>query len=225
MTVGYKIIKKMPNLVSNEIFRLLSKKTAVLWDFDGVILDSMSVRDAAFQHTLKDYPQEHVTSLIQWHQKNGGLSRYVKFRYFQTKILHISLDEDLVQSWAQIFSEYCTTHLGDRSRLIKTTTCMIESLSGKVPMHIVSGSDGVELTKLCNTLKLTCHFVSIHGSPTPKIKLVADVLKNNFYQPEKTILIGDSLNDYEAAKENSVPFIGFNNESLKITEAGYWEIK
>lgn len=207
---------------SEKLLKLLLAREAVLWDFDGVILDSMSIRDDAFRNTLNEYPQESVESLVQWHQKNGGLSRYVKFRQFQTDILNIPLDEDLVQSWAQIFSEYCMIHLGDSCRLISTTLSMIKSLSGNVPMHIVSGSDGDELRKLCNALDLTHHFITIQGSPTPKTELIKDVLNSFAYDGTKCVLVGDSVNDYKAATENQVSFIGFNNESLMSTGIGYW---
>ena len=33
--------------------------------------------------------------------------------------------------------------------------------------------------------------------------------------PEKTILIGDTINDYDAAKSNKVIFYAYNNGSMK----------
>ncbi|MCH5322634.1 MAG: hypothetical protein J1E31_03515 [Helicobacter sp.] len=35
------------------------------------------------------------------------------------------------------------------------------------------------------------------------------------YTPQETILIGDSINDYEAANANHIDFYGYNNISLK----------
>lgn len=54
----------------------------IFWDFDGVIMDSMKVRDEGFKIVLKDYPSDQVEKLMEFHRNNGGLSRYVKFRYF-----------------------------------------------------------------------------------------------------------------------------------------------
>jgi phosphoglycolate phosphatase-like HAD superfamily hydrolase len=43
---------------------------------------------------------------------------------------------------------------------------------------------------------------------------VEDVLVINKYMESETILIGDSVNDYDAAKENNLDFYGFNNPNL-----------
>ena len=48
----------------------------VLWDFDGVILDSMKVRDWGFREIFKNYDNKKVEQLIDYHNLNGGLSRY-----------------------------------------------------------------------------------------------------------------------------------------------------
>ena len=54
----------------------------IFWDFDGVILNSNKVRDSGFEIVLKDFPKNQVELLLNYHRQNGGLSRYVKFRYF-----------------------------------------------------------------------------------------------------------------------------------------------
>ena len=76
----------------------------ILWDFDGVILDSMSVRDWGFRNIFKDYAEEQVSELITYHRINGGLSRYVKIRYFYEVLLGKSITEDKVLEYAQAFS-------------------------------------------------------------------------------------------------------------------------
>jgi phosphoglycolate phosphatase-like HAD superfamily hydrolase len=37
----------------------------------------------------------------------------------------------------------------------------------------------------------------------------------------ETILIGDSINDYEAAKANNIDFYGFNNPNLASISSQY----
>jgi phosphoglycolate phosphatase-like HAD superfamily hydrolase len=63
--------------------------------------------------------------------------------------------------------------------------------------------------------------VSIHGSPIPKDNLVAAIIRNNAYEPFETILVGDSINDYEAAVRNDIRFCGFNNPGLKDIGTAY----
>ena len=57
----------------------------ILWDFDGVILDSMEVRDWGFKEIFSSFDKSKVDLLLDYHRKNGGLSRYVKIRFFLKK--------------------------------------------------------------------------------------------------------------------------------------------
>ncbi len=54
----------------------------ILWDFDGVILDSMPIREYGFRKIFENYDISLVDKLINYHKRNGGLSRYVKIKYF-----------------------------------------------------------------------------------------------------------------------------------------------
>ncbi len=76
----------------------------IFWDFDGVILNSNPVRDIGFKEVLKQYPVNEVNMLLDYHQENGGLSRYVKFRYFFEKIRRENIDEEQILVLANNFS-------------------------------------------------------------------------------------------------------------------------
>ena len=65
----------------------------ILWDFDGVILDSMKVRDWGFEEIFKKYNRKLVDQLLYYHRINGGLSRYVKIRYFFEELLGQSITQ------------------------------------------------------------------------------------------------------------------------------------
>ena len=201
----------------------LNKIKNILWDFDGVLMDSMPVRNRGFEIVLKEYPDNQVRELMRFHMLNGGLSRYVKFRYFFEHIRNEPISEDEVNKWAEKFSEVMKRELLDKKLLIQETVAFARSNASKFKMHIVSGSDQTELRFLCEKLDIASSFISIHGSPTPKKKLVSDLLEHHDYNKTETILIGDSINDYEASVHNGIRFYGYNNEDLKKLDANYIE--
>lgn len=201
----------------------LKNKKNIFWDFDGVLMDSMPVRNKGFELVLKDYPEEQVQELMAFHLKNGGLSRYVKFRYFFEEIRKETISEDEVAIWASKFSEIMRENLVNENLIIQDSFQFVKNNYQRYQMHIVSGSDQEELRYLCKELNIATFFNSIHGSPTPKIVLVENLLKNNQYKKEESILIGDSINDYEAAKNNNIEFFGYNNPDLKNIETKYIE--
>ncbi|WP_405607766.1 HAD family hydrolase [Polaribacter sp. Asnod1-A03] len=195
----------------------------ILWDFDGVILDSMPVRDWGFEEIFKDFDTEQVAELLKYHRANGGLSRYVKIRYFYENILGESITEEKVMLYAEKFSVLMKKELTNPKNLILDAVSFIKSNYQKYHFHIVSGSDGEELRFLCKELGLSSYFISIHGSPTPKKQLVETLLEKHNYNKASTCLIGDSMNDYDAAEFNEIEFYGYNNLQLKGIGNGYIE--
>lgn len=196
---------------------------ALLWDFDGVLMDSMPVRDEGFRKVLEKYPADEVMKLMDFHRKNGGLSRYVKFRYFFEEIRREAISESEVMALAADFSKIMMELLINAELLINDSLDFVKEHYQALPMHIVSGSDGKELNEICRRLDIAKYFVSIHGSPTPKKQLVQQVIENNGYQKTEIALIGDSINDYDAAIANDIEFIGYNNIELHNKHPYYLE--
>ena len=188
---------------------------SLFWDFDGVILDSMVIRDRGFSETLRHFPSDQVEQLLKYHQLNGGLSRYHKFRYFFEVIRQESITEQGVRDLADQFSDYVVQFLSNKELLISDSIQFIEKYHRHIDMHVVSGSDQTELRMLCEKLGIHHYFKTINGSPTPKTKLVQGLLTGNGYNSEEVCLIGDSTNDLEAARDHQLSFWGYNNSTLK----------
>lgn len=203
------------------MYKVPSQIKSIFWDFDGVLMDSMHVRDKGFEIVLKDYSKEEVAALLKFHRENGGLSRYVKFRYFFEIIKKQEITEEEVKVYAQKFSDVMFNNLLDEKLLIEDAIQFVKKNFEQYEMHIVSGSDQTELRHICTQLKLNTYFQSINGSPTPKKQLVKDVLEKYDYKKEEAILIGDSINDFEAADENEISFIGYNNKNLQALNFNY----
>ena len=199
----------------------LEQFKAIIWDFDGVILDSMPVREEGFKAIFSDFPQEQVEILLQYHRKNGGLSRYKKIRYFFEEIRKESIDESLLLKFADEFSAIMLDKLKDEELLITDSLSFIKTHYQSKRMHIASGSDGVELNELCLALGISGYFLSILGSPTPKHELVEHILVKENLKLSEVCLIGDSINDFDAAELNGISFFGYNNPDLRKLQGRY----
>jgi len=193
---------------------VISKKN-IIFDFDGVIIDSMHIRSFGFNEIFKEYDQSSVKSLLKYHNDNGGLSRFVKIKYFFNTLLNQEISEQEISIYADKYSKIMRKSLISKDIIIDETLNFIKSNDSTYNMHIASGSEDKELNYLNQTLSLDSYFLSINGSPTPKKVIVKSILKENFYKKNETILIGDSINDYDAAKANDIAFIGYNNQNLK----------
>jgi phosphoglycolate phosphatase-like HAD superfamily hydrolase len=188
---------------------------AILFDFDGVLVDSMHIRDLGYREIFKEFPLDLVNQLIKYHRINGGLSRYVKIRYFYEKLLGREISGNKVDQLAEQFSAIMRPKLKDRSIIINEALSFVKRCYKKIPLHIVSGSEQDELRCVCEFIEIGSYFLTIEGSPTSKNDLVSSILSSYGYESEKTILIGDTINDYDAAKSNKVIFYAYNNRSIK----------
>jgi len=186
----------------------------ILWDFDGVILDSMKIRDLGFVEIFKNQPKNLVDKLLDYHNENGGLSRYVKIKYFYNELLGKEISQEKIQKYADAFSKVMLEKLGDKNLLINNSVDFIIKNHKNYNFHIVSGSDGKELNVLCKRLEIAHYFLTIQGSPTHKNILVQNLMIQNSYDTKETCLIGDSINDYNAANNSDIYFLAFNNDSL-----------
>jgi len=205
----------------DNIKQILVGKKAIFFDFDGVILDSLDVREWGFRYIFSDQDPKLVQKLIDFHKANGGISRFYKIRYFHEVLLGSKISKEEVNSFAELFSKNMIPKLNNPSRLIMDTIGFIKENFRNYNMYIVSGSEQEELRWLCEKLNLIKYFHSVVGSPTPKYELVKNIIQTHQYETNSCILIGDSINDYDAAVTNGIEFIGYNNLELVNLDAFY----
>jgi len=189
--------------------------STIFWDFDGVILDSMPVRDLGFKEIFNNEDPVLVEELLNFHRKNGGLSRFVKIRYFFEKLKNQECTDELVLEYANRFSLIMRDLLTDKKLLISNTVEFIAQNFQTYDFYIASGSEQNELRYLCEKLGINQYFKGIYGSPTPKTQILTQLLIENQLVAENCVMIGDAMNDYEAAKANHIPFWGFHSLELQ----------
>ena len=193
----------------------------IIFDWDGVILDSNAVKDRAFEYVLRDHDADKVAELVAYHQANGGISRFVKFRMFYEDMLGQTITEDEVAGLSRQFSEFALKELVDPALQIAQSIQWVRENHKQYNFHVASGSEESELKRVAEAQELACYFKSFHGSPTPKPELVKNILESNNYLASETILIGDSINDFRAADANGIAFCGYNRLSWESLGLAY----
>tara|TARA_B100001758_G_C18284910_1_gene543729 strand:- start:445 stop:1062 length:618 start_codon:yes stop_codon:yes gene_type:complete len=201
---------------------MIIKSTNIIWDFDGVIIDSDKVRTNGFRHIFRNFSKKDVNEIIKYHKTNGGLSRYVKIKYFFDSILKVELRNNNFKQYLSEYSAYMKVRLIDNNLLINQTIEFIKK-SNKKNMFLVSASDQEELIFLTKKLSINNFFKEIKGSPTSKHENIKNLILKFGIDKTDTVLIGDSINDFEAAKKNGIKFIGFNNTELNKKNINYLE--
>ncbi|NEP50560.1 MAG: HAD family hydrolase [Moorea sp. SIO3C2] len=178
---------------------------AVIFDCDGVLFDSNALKTEAFRETLANYPQAIVDEFIAYHQKYGGISRYVKLRAFFTDFLQTSVNQSKLEELLQNFGDACQG-LYQEAMLTPGCLTVLEKLSSRIPLYVASGSDETELRKVFAQRGLDNFFQEIYGSPKTKQACVAEILEK-FTSHEGIVMVGDAESDWQAAKKTGISFI------------------
>jgi len=196
---------------------------AIIFDVDGVIIESAELKTRAFAMLFADYPDK-LPAIIDYHRKNAGISRFVKFRYIYEQIL------------GQELSTQKEAELGERFSLIVLeeilkapfTPGAIEFISQNKDRYlffIASGTPQEELLNIISHRQLSHYFREIHGSPRRKDEIIADILNRYSLQNEDAIYVGDAESDRAAAEKAGVPFIArINSENPELQDCR-WQVK
>ncbi len=174
---------------------------AILFDMDGVLVDSLDSWWKALNHSLKKYNQEEITKEefiekywghdLYWNLKKNNLD--LKIGKFCNKIYHQHTDD---------------------VEIYKTTRETLEKLS-KYKKSIITNTPRICTNKILENFNIRKYFdfiltsddVSI-SKPDPEIVLMA--CKKFNLDPSQVVLVGDTDSDIKAGRNAGCKVIGVN---------------
>ena len=177
----------------------------IIFDFDGVIAASIAMKAEAFRETFSFVP-EYQDEIVQYHLDNGGMSRFVKFRYIYKEMLHEELSPEREKWLGERYAGIVRRKMFSIP-LVPGALELLETVKGKIPLYIVSATPEEEMLEIADRRGLAGYFDGIYGSPGSKADCIREILSKNGSSPEKTLFIGDAPQDYEAARDTGVRFI------------------
>ncbi len=196
----------------------LANYSTLIFDCDGVVLNSNKVKTHAFYTTALPYGEQAAQSLVDYHIQNGGISRYKKFELFLNELLPPEASKPSRDELLKLYGQTVRQNL---------LSCEIAEGLKELRQHtthakwlIVSGGDQNELRDLFSSRKLAQLFDGgIFGSPDTKDEILSRELANGNIQ-KPAIFFGDSKYDYQAAKTAGIDFIFLSG----WTEVKDWQL-
>jgi phosphoglycolate phosphatase-like HAD superfamily hydrolase len=184
------------------------KWESIFFDFDGVILDSVGVKTESYAEMYKEYGPEIQSKVIEYHMANGGISRYVKFKYWHEHYLGISIDEQKVLDLSNEFSELVVKKVIDSPFISGALETLKYLKMKKTNTYIVTGTPDDEMNFILKSRGLHSYFTEVHGSPRIKEDILAEILSRRKLDPSVCLFVGDAMTDYEAAQSVNMEFLG-----------------
>ncbi len=181
---------------------------AIIFDFDGVVVESGDIKTQAFAELYRPHGEAVAAAVVQYHRLHGGMSRYQKFHYFQQHLLgKPPLTPDEEQELDRQFSELVVEAIVT-GEAVPGADEFICQQAARIPLFVASGTPEIELNSIVMRRGLAPYFTEVRGSPTSKQALIADILSTHAFTPERVLMIGDALIDYQSAQLNGVAFLG-----------------
>lgn len=181
---------------------------AIIFDFDGVVVESGKIKTQAFAELYRPYGKDIVAKVVQFHDQNGGMSRYRKFRHFQQYFLNKPpLTETEEKALDIRFSELVMEAV-IAAEAVPGAMELIRQQAGKIPLFIASGTPEIELKTIVERRGLALYFTDVRGAPALKQTIIAEILSVYAFKPESVLMIGDAIADLEGALANGIAFLG-----------------
>ncbi len=200
----------------------IKKYESLIFDCDGVVLNSNKIKTQAFFEAAKVYGEKPAQALVDYHVLNGGVSRYKKFEYFFTEILHQLVDQAALDSLLGAFAGEVKKGLMNCD--VAKGLVELREITKHANWLIVSGGDQSELREVFAKRGIDKLFnAGIYGSPDTKdVILKREIDRGNITSP--SLFLGDSKYDYEAARRAKLEFAyisDWSESAYEFDEANY----
>ncbi|MBS0477126.1 MAG: HAD family hydrolase [Proteobacteria bacterium] len=181
---------------------------AIIFDFDGVVVESGKIKTQAFAELYRPYGEDIVAQVVQFHTQNGGMSRYRKFRHFQQHFLHQPPLTEAEERQLDIRFSELVVEAVIAADPVPGAIELIRQQSGRIPLFVASGTPEAELKVIVERRGLAPYFTAVRGAPALKKTIIAEILAAHGLQPETVLMIGDAMADLEGAQANDTAFLG-----------------
>jgi phosphoglycolate phosphatase-like HAD superfamily hydrolase len=179
--------------------------TVLAIDFDGVIVDSLPIRDEGFKYAFLPYGEKVAIKAKNYHINNRGIFRLSKYKLIYKEVVGIDVNDEQLTITEQRFREYTSEKL-NQVELLPGVNKLKEM--DRIPLYIVSAAPLDEISNILKNKNLSNLFSGVFGGPTGKVDHLNFILKKHHCSSADLIFIGDAYRDYQASILVGCKFIG-----------------
>ena len=187
---------------------------AIIFDFDGTIVDSNSIKEAAFYEIFLKFGEKVALIGSNYHKINPGVNRLEKFRYIINNFTDLAYNDDLGQELSNDFSKIVLKNMKE-SKYINYAEEFLRKFHNVCMFFISSAMPESELVEITKDKGIYELFYEMKGYPTSKSDYIGEVIRSFNFKSEEVIFVGDAQSDYDAAYMNSINFICIGNSGIK----------
>ncbi len=195
---------------------------AIFFDFDGVIMDSMTLKLDAYCACLKEYRLAR-TDVDRIMREYMGQSRHKIIVELYEKLVGGTIPSDVFE---KALTEFNRQDEDAREKLtyLPGSLEFIRAVHADRFTAVVTGTPEEFILKTTAHHGLDQYFDIVRGSPDTKREIVAELLGAHSLSTAEAIFIGDGRTDQEAADHHGIRFVGFDNGEISFEPATAWQV-
>ncbi len=175
----------------------LRQYSTLVFDCDGVLLDSNRVKSDAFYYIAKPYGEEAARRLVGFHKAAGSIGRQARIEYFIYTILGREPEPGEID---RLMLE-CRRHVMRGTLLAPKMPGLLSFLQTLEHQSVVvSGIEQTELEEILEAHNLAGYFECVLGGRKGDLLRSLDVARPALY-------LGDTEDDYHCAREAGMDFL------------------
>jgi phosphoglycolate phosphatase-like HAD superfamily hydrolase len=180
----------------------------LIFDFDGVIVESNGIKDEAFRQLFSRFPDQ-LEEMMNYHKEHVSASRVFKFNYLLS--LLGKTDDEVLHKQLMVDFSGITLNLMKQVPLVFGATAFLNNWP-QIPKYLASVTPIDDLVSILENLGLTHYFKGVYGCPPwTKPNAIRDILSQEKINSSEALLIGDSAGDQRSAKETGIHFLARNS--------------
>jgi phosphoglycolate phosphatase-like HAD superfamily hydrolase len=186
---------------------------AVVFDFDGVVLESADVKTDAFVELFASHGPEVAAKVKAHHLANLGISRFVKFAWIHEHLLGCPITDEESRALGERFSALALDKVL-AAPFVPGAEAALAALAATHPLFVASGTPQDELDLIVDRRGLRARFREVHGTPRDKPEILRDVMARHGLAASETLFVGDGASDHKAASATGVEFLARDTPAL-----------
>ncbi|MDX1737082.1 MAG: HAD hydrolase-like protein [Alphaproteobacteria bacterium] len=198
---------------------MLPELSVIFLDLDGTLIESVGIKDEAFQELFSDYPDK-LPEIMEYHTAHNAVVRYDKFRHIVPNILKEPLYPEREVDLAERFSSLVFDKIV-KTNMTPGALSFLNRFLNTIPMVLISMTPEIELRKIIEQRKMSPFFNQIYGAEWQKDQAMLDYMKHNNIPSKNCVYIGDTPEDYTFSQQAKVAFIGRDSGRNFQTQPDY----
>ncbi|KRP36592.1 MAG: hypothetical protein ABS34_06675 [Opitutaceae bacterium BACL24 MAG-120322-bin51] len=187
----------------------------VIFDCDGVLLDTMAAKIEAFRSWVPEAHAELSEPFMAMVMAGFGKSRTHHIEHFYRELLQINPDAAFLDAEVARFTNICEPRCASAQWRLGSREFVQACYAAEIPRYVLSGVPQVPLEEMLASAGGTELFDVIIGSPPGKPESMARILAETDTPAHRTLFIGDANADHVAALHVGAHFVYFPSQAQR----------